>query len=112
MYISVDSSFKSKKPSDIVFKLNSDDFSSHSIRKITKYVKDVLKLNISKTRTYSDVKLMSWCNVKIQSNVIVSWDKNDEYALDIINAALFPKEYSELEKNKQINDWFGDHNCL
>lgn len=92
MITTVDSSFRSKHTCDIVFKLNSDDFGPSEIRKITKYVKDVLNLKIYKTRTYSDVKLMSWCNVRIETLDTVSWEQNDKLSLDIINGALFSKE--------------------
>ena len=92
MITTVDSSFRSKHVCDIVFKLNSDDFGTVHIRKITKYVKDILKLPIHKTRVYSKTKCMSWCHIRIETLNIVSWEQNDELALGILNSALFPNE--------------------
>lgn len=88
----VDSSFRSKQVCDIVFKLNSDDYGTIHIRKITKYVKDVLGLKIHKTRVYSKTKCMSWCYVRIETLNTVSWAQNDELALGILNSALFSNE--------------------
>jgi len=81
-------SIRSKKSDTIVFKLNSDDFNSDKIRKITNYIKS-LGYTIKKTRSYSKTKLMSWCKFIItteQNNIC--WFTNDKLALDIVNKAL------------------------
>lgn len=87
MYTSINTTKSSKYLNEIVFSLNSDDFKSEHIRKITKYVKS-LGYEIRKTRTYSQTKLMSWCNVTVTTNRNVTWDINNQLALEIINNAL------------------------
>jgi hypothetical protein len=88
MFTSIDTSFKSKKLDTVVFKLNSDDFHSIHIRKITKHIKS-LGFAVTKTRTYSKEKLMSWANFKITTPQYVSWEQNHLLALEIVNTALF-----------------------
>lgn len=87
MYTSIQTTKSSKYLNEIVFTLNSDDFKSEHIRRITKYVKS-LGYGIRKTRTYSPTKLMSWCNVTVTTDRNVPWDINNELALEIINNAL------------------------
>jgi hypothetical protein len=77
----------SKKLTEVVFKLNSDDFSPVDIRKISAYIKS-LGYKYKYYRTYSDTKLMSWGVYKIQYNELVTWEENIILAEKWVNNAL------------------------
>lgn len=71
----------------VAFKLNSDDFSSDMIRRISAYFKKH-NLGYKYYRTYHNAKLMSWGVYNVELAFDIDWDQNEFYAKKFVNEAL------------------------
>lgn len=76
-----------KNSQDIHFKLNSDDYTTNDIRKVTEYLKNK-GYNFKYTRSYSKIKIMSWGVFKISTDKFVSFETNEVESQKILTASL------------------------
>jgi len=78
---------QNKKSTEVHFKLNSDDYSSADIRKITKYLKDN-GMTYKYYRMYSDTKLMSWGVFRLPVYRYCSFEENETVTKSILSAVF------------------------
>jgi hypothetical protein len=67
------------------FKLNSDDYSRSFCKDVDKLLKSK-NLEFTKTRQYSQIRMMSWAVYKIKSSTpILSFEQNVNYCKSLFN---------------------------